>query len=184
MDAQAHRSAVEQEQAVALDRAPEEALEVLLEENPQRQRELMDARAEVVKSTDFENRVRKMGEDVPDAPDAQLLLPEVQLRQQGLPGTVRHYLATPELDRPEFLVATAGQLLHQGEADTSALADLIKADTADVTDARSEAAGTRDVLVDLMDALHQARTRSSPASAPTAASSPGCRPSSTGTTTA
>ncbi|MFV2022115.1 hypothetical protein [Micromonospora sp. LOL_023] len=156
IDAQAHQSAVSQARPAVVDRAPEPVLEVLLEENPQRQRDLMNDRPELVTSDDFLERVTGMGQRVPNVPAVRLLRPDVRLRRLGLPDAVHGYIATPAMDRPNILLETVGQLHDRGE-DTSVLAEMVNAETADVTDGTAGEVQNRDFLADLLDALDQAK---------------------------
>ncbi|ROO61214.1 hypothetical protein EDC02_3146 [Micromonospora sp. Llam0] len=156
IDARAHHSAVAQARPTVVDKAPEPVLEVLLEENPQRQRELMNDRPELVTSDDFLDRVTGMGERVPNVPAVRLLRPDVRLRRLGLPDTVHGYVATPAMDRPNILLETVGQLHERGE-DTAVLAELVDAETAHVTDGTAGEVQNRDFLVDLLEALDQAK---------------------------
>ncbi|WP_285691965.1 hypothetical protein, partial [Actinoplanes sp. NBRC 103695] len=152
-DVDAHSDAVSRQRPPVVDEAPEWMLKILLEQDPQRQRDVMDKWSKLVESDEFLQRVTEMGERVPDVSAVRLLRPEVRLRKLRVPAAVRTSLVdTKAEDRSDVLLDTAEQLHDRGE-DTTALAEMVEAGNADLTDRDDEGVKFDRFLVNLLDAL-------------------------------
>jgi hypothetical protein len=134
--------------------APAPALEILLAQNRERQRRLMDERPAIVNSDAFLQRVTEMADRVPKVPAVQLLKPDVQLRRLGFPAVVDSFVEATREAKPTILVQSAAQLKAAGTT-TAVLAEMVEAETAGVTDSATPEAKTRDFMVSLLQLLDQ-----------------------------